>query len=509
MKNLIEIVDVVKKIRLKSADLLLVDERKKTQPQQFFDKLVDGSLKTDDEAAMYFFNTDKRSSKYKNLKRYLKNKLLSTLLFIEPRPTYGDYNNTYLYCCKNLFAAKILINLGARNSGIELCQKVFQRAQKVELTEFVLNAGRYLRLHFGSRMGDVEKFEYYNAIFKEHQEIERAENLSEEYYTILMMPYVKSKAQNEETQKIGKQFYQELKPYLERYSSPFLHFYSNYIRVISFLSVNEYQDALAACEEAIAFFNNKDYTYKTPLRVFFHTSLIVHTQLRNYEKGKEIALKTIDLVLPGTHSWYVNRELFLVLALHSKEYQEAYHILVASVNHPKFKFLSNSLQERWLIYKAYISFLAEINKLSIAERELKNFRLKKFLNSIPTYSKDKRGLNIPIIIIQILFAIARKDYDESIDRFEAIQKYCSRYLRKEESLRSNSFINMLLQIPLSNFHKAGAERRTEKWLKILESTPLHIAKQAYEVEIIPYEDLWGFVMDSLDKKFYYWDKKKK
>ena len=157
-----------------------------------------------------------------------------------------------------------------------------------------------------------------------------------------------------------------------------------------------------------AFFEQKDYTYKTPLRVFFHTSLICYTQLRNYEKGKEMALNSIDLVLPGTHSWYVNRELFLILALHSKEYQEAYDILIKSVKHSKFKFLSFALQERWLIYKAYIYFLAHINKLSIPEKEQKNFRLRRFLNSIPTFSKDKRGMNIPIIIISNSICYCKK-----------------------------------------------------------------------------------------------------
>ena len=67
---------------------------------------------------------------------------------------------------------------------------------------------------------------------------------------------------------------------------------------------------------------------------------------------------------------------------------------------------------------------------------------------------------------------------------------------------------MLLQIPISNFHKAGAQRRAESWWKTLKSTPLHVAKQAHEIEIIPYEDLWEFLLDSLDRKFYYWNKKK-
>ena len=124
----------------------------------------------------------------------------------------------------------------------------------------------------------------------------------------------------------------------------------------------------------------------------------------------------------------------------------------------------------------------------------------KFLNSIPIYSKDKRGMNIPILIIQILFLIVKKDYGQLIDRMESIQKYSSRYLRADANIRSNCFINMLLQIPKANFHKIGVERKSQKYYDKLLTNSIKISNQAIEVEIIPYEDLWEFILESLDLK---------
>ena len=88
------------------------------------------------------------------------------------------------------------------------------------------------------------------------------------------------------------------------------------------------------------------------------------------------------------------------------------------------------------------------------------------------------------------------------DRFEAIQKYCSRFLRKDDNLRSNCFINMLLQIPKANFHRGCVERKVVKYYETLLATPLDVANQAHEIEIIPYEDLWEFILESLDTKFH-------
>jgi len=59
---------------------------------------------------------------------------------------------------------------------------------------------------------------------------------------------------------------------------------------------------------------------------------------------------------------------------------------------------------------------------------------------------------------------------------------------------------MLLQIPLANFHKKGVLRKSQKYYDKLKATPLEVANQIHEVELIPYEDLWEFVIESLDMK---------
>ncbi|MEM6320059.1 MAG: hypothetical protein AAF960_20470 [Bacteroidota bacterium] len=59
---------------------------------------------------------------------------------------------------------------------------------------------------------------------------------------------------------------------------------------------------------------------------------------------------------------------------------------------------------------------------------------------------------------------------------------------------------MLLKIPISDFHRVGVERRAQKYYDTLLATPIDIANQAMEIEIIPYEDLWEMVLASLEMK---------
>lgn len=502
MKNLIEIAQLVDNIKLKTSDFIVRDSRKKNKTDVFYEKILAGDFRTDQDASNFFYGTDTNHSNYKNLKRSLRKKLLSSLFFLESQQDHSDYARAYLYCCKYFFAAKILLFLQSKKSGVDLCKKVMVKALPFELTEFVLGASRYLRMHYATRMGDEEKFQYYNELFKKHLDIWTAESLAEEYFSTMVLPNVRRKANNKETFRQATAFYEELKPYLEKYTSPYLHVLGNYIQVSALMSINDYHQTIEVCEKAIAFFESKSYSYLTPLRIFLHNQLICHIQLRNYEKGKEVALKSGGFVKPGTNNWYSNKELHLILALHSKHYREAELILESATKHSKYKQLLPSIKERWLIYETYVNFLGYINLIPGDQAEPRKYKLGKFLNSVPTFSKDKRGLNIPILIIQILYLIIKKDYGQTIDRFEAIEKYCSRYILKDENLRSNCFIKMLLQIPNSDFHKAGVERRAKKYLTQLQSVPLEIASQAYEVEIIPYEDLWEIAMQSLTTKFH-------
>ena len=131
------------------------------------------------------------------------------------------------------------------------------------------------------------------------------------------------------------------------------------------------------------------------------------------------------------------------------------------------------------------------------EQSGRHFRLSRFLNEMEVFSKDKQGMNIAILIIEILLGIAQKKYDELIDRVEAMDKYRSRYLREEEVARANHFLRMLLQIPKNSFRREEAIAKACDDQRALEAIPIEMANQTFEIEIIPYEKLWEIALEIL------------
>ena len=262
-------------------------------------------------------------------------------------------------------------------------------------------------------------------------------------------------------------------------------------------SRNDYAATAKVCEDAIAFFRKKDFESNLPLQAFYYQLVVCYIQLQEFEKGAEVIQQYQSIFEEGSFNWYKLQELFFLLAMYTRHYSKAFEVCdmvqkkLRSGNHP------SQIAEMWKIYEAYVHFLVYLKKIELPQDYASKFKVGKFLNDIPTYSKDKQGMNIPILVIQILFTISEHNYNQSIDRMEAIEKYCSRYLKQNETFRSSCFIKALLQIPAAAFHQEVVTRKAQKYIDMLNTQPLEVAYQTHEIEIIPYEHLWEMALETL------------
>lgn len=450
------------------------------------------------------FDSDTDST-FKNLKKELKDRLINTLFLVDSAGAkYGHLEGAYMHCWKEWAAAKILFTRGATPAAIDLTRRVFIRAVRYEFTELALNTSRSLRMYYATRGADPRKFNEYDESFSYYRELFEWESLAEGHYTHLMIHFSSSRASKPELSDQALACFEELRPALSKYSAYRLHRYANFIRLIAYMSRHDYETSIQICDEAIAHLREKGFAAKQAISSFLYQKLLCHTKLRQFEAGRHAAEESLTYELPGSYNWFKNRELSLMLAFHSCEYSAAYQIHQQVIQQKNYKKLDRVSRETWTIIQGYLSYLQYIGRIQLPEtrKRPKRFRLGKFLNEVPIFSRDKRGMNIPILVLQVLFTISRHQYQEAIDRIEAIEKYCTRYLRRDDTFRSNCFIKMLLQIPIHGFHRKAVERHAAPYLEQLRSMPLSEAPQGPDIELIPYEELWPMVLGSLDVKFY-------
>ena len=99
-----------------------------------------------------------------------------------------------------------------------------------------------------------------------------------------------------------------------------------------------------------------------------------------------------------------------------------------------------------------------------------------------------------------MFFLEERKFDNIIDRIEALKLYSHRYLRDNDTYRSNCFIRMLISLPASNFNNIALQRKAKVWHDKLLSKPINISKQGSEIEIVPYEYLWEEVLHLVTKE---------
>jgi hypothetical protein len=505
MDTLKELAVLITRNKAKSIEVLDLKKRKDSKINEFYYELAEGNLETDEEAANHFYPGQREGSNYRKLKAGLKSRMFNTLFFLDVKKSnYTDRQSAYYECYKDWATINILLAKNAYKSCKELSKKVLRYADKYEFTELTRDISRVLRLHYGAQLGDAKEYQYYREIYETFDQICRWEDIAERHYTDIMIEYVNSKSSKDHLLTFVEEALVELGNYRQESSSYRLNLYYFLIKLIKQNMVNDFQAVYSAGQEMAAFFEKKNYTAATPLQIAHYYQLLACTQLGQYKEGKKIALKCLDLQTEGSFNWFKYQELYFLLAMHSGEYQEAYRIYEEVDSNPRMKFLPENVKEIWTIFWAYLYYLGNIEKLEVTKGNttFSKFRLGRFINETPIFSKDKRGMNIAILIIQTLFLIEQNKYNTAIDKLESLEKYCARYLHQEETLRSYYFLKMLLSFPKGAFHRVAVERKAKSFINKLKDIPLENANQTYKIEILPYEKLWAYSIERLDLKAY-------
>ncbi|MFN4080870.1 MAG: hypothetical protein ACK4NS_08205 [Saprospiraceae bacterium] len=502
MDNILELISIVTKNKLKGVVDWGLIKRSDTDVARLYDILATGKAQDDESAMAALFGEQPNKVKYSRIKKSLEEYLLKMILVIDlNQPHYHARQQAYFECYKKWAVLRVLTGKYARQSALSLAEELLLQAQKYDFTEITIDVLRMLRLFYGSLIGDRKQYLYYKEQAAFFEGMYAAENLAEELYTELAFQFTNSKSVKKEIQQVAQESYAQLAESLEKYDSYRLHFSGRLIQLMIHTSVNDYQAALVVCRDAIQFFDAKNYVANVPLQAFLYQEMVCYVQLKDYEAGRKAAERGLQLLENGSFNWFKYQELLTMLSLHSREYQAALGHYNTAVAHKNFKSLPKHIEEYWKILGAYLFFLSETGRLQLYESEyLTKFKVARFFNDVPTYSRDKRGMNIAILVFQILMDIQNKQYNKLIDKIEAIEKYASRYLKSDDdTYRSNCFIKMLLQIPSSHFHQTAVIRNTEKYFKMLTSVSLSFANQSHDIEIIPYEDLWEIVVSQLER----------
>ena len=499
MDYLIEMAKVVNKNKIKNIQLLGSTSTNKTKLDELYDGLLNDEFSNDKDACKALYQTDKVNQNYRNTKSRLEKRMINTLFLIDANDsTYSDYQKAYYNCYKNFAAIKILQGKSSNTARIKLAEKTLAQCIKFEFSDLVILLTRDLRVFYGTMIGDKKKVETYNHLLKEYQHRQELEDKAVEMYSDLASHFANSKSIKPELIEKSNSYVAILEKLPKNISLKFC-LYSNLVIVLSHEIQNNHNRTIIECDNAIATLKEYKTISDNAIFTFLFKKLNALIQIKEYEAADETVQKCLKLEPEGSINWLIALQFYFILLFRSQRFQKAYELFNEKKPLKKSKNAPEILKELWHIINAYLYYFISTGKINLPENvKRKPFRIKKFLNEVPVFSKDKRGMKVSILILHLLFLLHRKEYDEVIRRTDTLQSFASKHLRKNETFRSNCFIKMLLQIPDSNFNSIALERKTKLLSEKLKSKPLESGNQPTEIEMVPYEILWKFVLDSLN-----------
>lgn len=498
MKAIQEIISLLQKCGIRSADQLKVPFKNQSKSQQFFHFLQNHSDRKDEEVAKHFFQDVPSSELFHRTKRSLEKQLVQAIFLIDVNQL-GDTarQRAYYYCWKNMCAVKILLGQSAHHSAAHLTQKILHRAARHQFSDLCLESYKILRWYYGCMESKSKQYQKYNQLFKTQQELCAAEQLAEDYYTYLSSSYLSDKGQRFYLAEKAGEYWEAVSTLMTEYHSSRLHFLGHLLHVFHYSFRGDYQGAAVANERAVRHFEQTEGGRSSYLGPFLNHQLACYIRLKNLKAGAALIQKLDQKVKPGSFDWFVHQQLYFLLAMHSQHYELGRQILRRVTSHNRFAYLPRTQSEKWAIHQAYLHFLEKSGHVNPNTKKKSGFQPKELLKTVPLYSRDKRGLNVPILVVSILILLADRRRQEAIERIEALGKYQRRYLKLDDAYRSNCFIKMLATLPRAGFHPKAVSRKAEKHKRNLEQVPLPVSTQAFELEVIPYEDLWGMVLELL------------
>ena len=153
------------------------------------------------------------------------------------------------------------------------------------------------------------------------------------------------------------------------------------------------------------------------------------------------------------------------------------------------KIKSNTIDSRWQIIEAYLYLFAKADLLKLEGK----FRLYKFLNTVKPNQKGKHQVFV-LHLLYLIFDGKKKEFMKECDNIEG-------YIHRHKSIpsRARYFLRLLHCVEKGDYNKLRVQAHAKKNLALLRSNARHLDIEVFDNEPVPFERLWGMVVDGLGK----------
>ena len=499
--NIYELCKSVSIIRMKSLGFFNLNDAKQASKYNIcFRKIHSGEIYDDRTAREVLGYTN--AATFQRFRHRFTARVKSYLFLIDAHKVKRkEEEELHKEMWREVALAKILQKSGQTANSRAIYAKVYPIAKEHEFLDIEMVILPILTSYFAYIKPNKKLYAYYQSELDACRQQEQKSYLCAKYYDAVSSIHIFNDLRDKvSVPDLCAKYYSELKLLFEPNDYSTFRIKAYQIAIFGFQTADRHEDALRICTEAHDYINQKKNVQSIYKYMALKDLMNTHLKMNQLDNALTYLSEIESLGLTYNFNYFsLQSQKFQIYAC-QKRYDELY-ILTQHILSIRELSQFPLRVEQWKIKEAFVQFLCAVNLVSKelqASLPLKPFRMRRFINQIEMYSTDKRGSNISIQVVQLLFYLKEKKYGKVAERLETLTQYTYRYLRKDDTLRSNCFIKMLLKLPEAEYNAIRTKRYVNKYWKRLQGASFKFSLQSTETEVIPYEHLWGIIIEMID-----------
>ncbi|MBI1183073.1 hypothetical protein GC194_02285 [bacterium] len=431
-------------------------------------------------------------------------KMIRYVLILNPKHiTKSVFVLSFIDLIKVSSISRILMALGFNNSGVYLAKKATHRAIEIESWDIVLSLSSILNQFYALRANEKRAREYSDLADYALEAIK----VSREMRGMLnkwTLRFGRKRKADAEAISLLLEDIKVADEILEKHPTPSVMHYNYRIKLFYYDATMDYETTIKLCEEARAnLLAKQKIVDQNRLGIYHGTQMYCYLNLKRFDEAQVLAEQVNDFFNEGTLNWFISMEYYFVLSVQTANYSHAYELLEKAISAPTYNQLRGPRQQVWRLLEGYMQFIISSGLWEDKPHkiEVEQFRTTKFLNEVISLSWDKTGIQVSILILQIMFLLHQGKYEAIIDKKDALKRYVYRYLYTKENERSRVFLTLLLRVVELNFVYSEVSTRTKRLYNVLKSFEMNYLANLGGNEIVDYELLWEWVLETLKRNW--------